>query len=93
MSLSLFRENGIISAQFASKGSNVGGAPKSSSLNSKQYAYYQQIVRELKKVKEGGGCTSKYFYRLEEKGMVVEKVDGNCEWFGIEKLLLELFSE
>ena len=93
MSLSLFRENDIISAQFASKGSNVGLTPKSSSLSSKQYAYYQQFVRELKKLKEGGGCTSVYVYRLDEKGKAVEKADGNCEWFGIEKLLKELFLE
>jgi len=93
MSLILYKENNVISAHVTWKGSNLALTPNSAVLTEKQYALYRRFVKELKKLKEGGSCTTQDLYKLVERGKVIEKMDGHCEWFGIDKLLKQLFHQ
>ena len=52
-----------------------------------------QFVKELKALKNDGGCTTVDIYTVYVDGKIIKKTDGSCNWNGFRKITGAFFPD
>ncbi len=66
--------------------------PLESVLDQQKIERFNQFIKELKALKEEGGCTTVEYYKMQLKNEFIKKTDGGCDWEGFYHLQKELFN-
>ena len=86
----VYKTAGVVSAYFNSNGFSGYKELMITTMTKTQIDSYRKFFRQLKRLKQHGGCTTYYLYAGFYKNKNLERFDGDCQWFGIEKLLQSL---
>jgi hypothetical protein len=60
-------------------------------ISKSQLDSFDAFAKELSEMKDGGGCTSYYIYKLSYKNRLIKKEDWSCSWDGFHRLLICFF--
>jgi hypothetical protein len=90
MSFVIYKENGIFSAYYKSEGTQGSKELTLNPMSDVQIEACKKFIKKLRGLKQDSGCTTYYFYTLLQDGKTLERFDGGCKWYGIERLFQEL---
>jgi hypothetical protein len=85
--LTLFKSDSSIIARLDSSGKKL----KEQHLSKVQMSTVNEFIKKLRKLKDGGGCTTVDVYDVTYDGERIKRYDGTCDWRGFKKLTSALF--
>jgi hypothetical protein len=85
--LTIYQEDSIVIAKLVSDNK----PPIESILDKQKIDRFNQFIKELRNLKEEGGCTTVEYYSMYFKNEFIKKTDGSCDWDGFINLQKDLF--